>query len=296
MKNSYQVRDFVSSQIFKSYAEYDMVIAFCSRQKVYITTAPPQLSPEGTDSFQFVKWFDEGIGAGDIVSMEGKTYVAGRCSASDCHIVARISEEDVTIEDFHIKAGEAVRIEGEERRRLLGLMAKSGFQYDRNTNSVVEKFIPQINDRIKFWNDEREGVGAVRSIDIETGDIELYCYFIYETSETAYSMHEKGICNLYSDVIQEASRSQQKRLSRELAKFGKEWNEKLHMIHPTDYKLPVGKRYYMLNDKLDVVSYLEKDNYTSMCRRNKGNYFHSHDEALEMAGRIADMLKDYMAK
>ena len=296
MKNSYQVRDFISSQVFKSFAEYDLITAFCSRQKIHITTSPSDFSPHGVDSFQFVKWFDEGVGAGDIVSLEENIYIAGRCSVSDCHIVARISGDAVAPEDFHAKAEGMVRIGGEERRRLLELVARSGFQYDRNSGSLIPKFIPQVNDRVKFWNDEREGVGAVRSVDMETGDVEMYCCFIYETGRTAYSMHERNVCNLYSDVLQEANRSHQKRLSRELAKFGKEWNEKLHRIQPVDYKVPAGQKYWMINDKLGVVSYLEKDNYTSMCRRNKGNYFHSHEEALEMAGRIADLLRDRLAE
>lgn len=294
MKTDKQIRALVASQAFKSQADYEMIIAFCNRLKTYIRNPHPSISAQGIDVSQFIEWYNNGFGTGDLVLCENKVLVLGLCNPASAHVIGSIDGNEIKAEDYWADNCSLSLVFGEKRIEFLRLIAAHGFQIENDCLS--QKYIPQVNDRVDFASDSTKGVGVVRSVNFETGEVELYCYFLYKTKQTAYSMHEKGICNIHDFVFTESSRSSQKRLSRELARFGKEWNEKLHRIQPINYKLPKGEKYYVINEKLKVVSFVERDNFTSMSRRNSGNYFHSNAEALDMVGKIHELLRDNLAK
>lgn len=87
-----------------------------------------------------------------------------------------------------------------------------------------------------------------------------------------------------------------RRLNRELERFGKVWNDKLHRIEPLEPKVAKGEKYWYISDKMTVVTDREKGTPTSHFRYIAGNYFKSQDEALEYLGRFQELLRDRLAK
>lgn len=143
-----------------------------------------------------------------------------------------------------------------------------------------------------FYNNEHTGVGVVRDIDKRTGKIELYCYFLYDSKQTGYSMHETEVCSLYGYNFEGASISAQRRLNKELGRCGKVWNDRLHRIEPICCKVSIGQKYWYINDKMKCVEETEKGRPTSNFRYISGNYFTSYSDCLDYLCLFNEMLRD----
>lgn len=109
-------------------------------------------------------------------------------------------------------------------------------------------------------------------------------------------MHESGVCDVMSFQFNPMTVVAARRLNRELEKYGKVWNDKLHRIEPIDPKVAKGEKYWYISDKMAVVTDREKGTPTSHFRYIAGNYFKSYDEALEYLGKFHELLRDRLAK
>lgn len=304
-KSLYQITNFLSQHSYKSEQELKRILAIC-QDEGDISLAPCyEISPDsGIGLMEFLDWNDNYFGAGDICKVEEEMMICGICDFKAATIVGKLSGDKIIISDSKEAQNRLKWPSEEERYNFMCAMMSSGLQFSLKEMKLVEKFVPQPGDRVIFTSTNQSGLGVVRSVHFDTDLVDYFCYYINETEETGYSMHEIGITKL-SEVIFEpmnnnASQRQtkgngiylQRKLNKVLAKYGKVWNEKLHRIEPLEPLVPIGQRYWYFNDKLELLSDVEAGKMSSRKRYYAANYFKSLQEGMDYMGRIAELLRD----
>lgn len=303
MKSTDQILSFIKNNHFHTEEDLSITLSFCFKHHHFLTIPQEHrhISDNGLTISDFLEWYKSGYGAGDIIEHDGRRFILGICKVSRITVAGEINAGSLTVTGEETtkeidNSWNYSLITGKDRENTLTFIARSGYQYDFETGSLVKKYIPAPYDRVDFSNDTVKGVGVIKNIDLETGRITLFCYYLHKTNLIGYSMNEENICDLYSFSFTKSSRGSQRRLNRELAKYGKEWYDKFSRIQPIDYKVEDGEVYYCINDKMRVVRYIEKNGLTSLGRRSVGNYFKNQKEAERVAEIMKNMLRDNLAR
>lgn len=289
------------SQPFKSDADFPIIQAMFSQ--LYGESYEPvkrEISSDGITAYDYKSWLDEGVGTGDIVRYGNKLgIVTGHVKNApeiSCYIEGGklfVGASDKPSDDYETVT------EG-ERDGFYRTLGKHDLQYDSQKSAIIKKYVPKVNDRVKFFGNGGEGIAIVRSVDAAKDVMEFYCYYIFPTNEKGaeigFSMHEDGIATLSTFTFEALSIGYYRRLQNELRNRGYLWNDKLKRIEPSDYRRDKGKPYWYISDKFRVVK--EMDNWTPKSNERflTGNYFTSLSDAMDMQGRITDERKDMLAK
>lgn len=304
MKTKRQVIDFFKSNHFASSEDCEMVSLFCQNNCGLTPKDFPTFTEPGTVNSQtFIDWYRDGFGIGDMVldKETGSYHVVNSSSISPVSSCAILSNLEKTGKKWKPKSEEfdpaaLSSISDIDNKAMTIMLAEQGYEFDYEKKSLREKYLPEINERVEFSRGSYVGLGVVRSINPIENSIEFYCYFVYNDKKIGYSMHEVGVCDVMSFQFNPMTVVAARRLNRELEKFGKVWNDKLHRIEPVDPKVAKGEKYWYISDKMKVVGDREKDTPTSHFRYIAGNYFKSYDEALEYLGQFQEILRDRLAK
>jgi len=295
MKSESQIQNFLSTQTFKSEADWEMIAIFSKQHKNSLSISPTY-SEHGIDISTFTNWYNNGFASGEVAELDGNLVILGRCDLSEAHIEAIKTEGGFDLTRTVTSISKLSKVSEERSKEVLRDLSEQGLQYDRNRELIIKKYMPSINDRIEFYNDSIRGLGVVREIRPADNFIELYCYYIYTNGQIGYSMHETGICTVHEFNFLPMTISSQRRMNRELEKHGKVWYDKLHRIEPLVVKTEKGGKYWYINDKMHVVQETEKGTPTSQFRYIAGNYFTSREEAHDYMGKFAELLRDRLAQ
>ena len=144
-------------------------------------------------------------------------------------------------------------------------MFENDKEFNARTCRIDKKFTPKSSNIVTFHNlkTEQRGVGVVRMVYENTGEVIMYCYYIKGES-VKYSMNESlGMIDDFSFIPVEPNEYPRKALETELAKVGKTWNHHVKRIEPLGMKLTKGEHYWYISDKMKVVIDTEKDTPTS---------------------------------
>ena len=304
MKTKRQVIDFFKSNHFATAEDCEMVSLFCQNNCGLTPKDFPTFTTSGSINSQtFIEWYRSGFGVGDIVfeKKTGSYYVVSNSSTTCIQSCAILSNLCKTGKKWKPKNNELdattlSSVSEIENKAMTISLAEHGYEFDYDKKTLRKKYIPEINERVEFSRGNYIGLGVVRSINPVENSIEFFCYFIYSDKKIGYSMHESGICDVMSFQFNPMTVVAARRLNRELEKYGKVWNDKLHRIEPIDPKVAKGKKYWYISDKMTVVTDREKGTPTSHFRYIAGNYFKSYDEALEYLGKFHELLRDRLAK
>lgn len=304
-KTDLQIQSFLASNSYRSHTDWEMISAFCKDKAEFSINA--EFNPEsGITASDFIEWYKSGFGCGDIAKHNDLIVIIGKCDFKAATIIGILSGDKILTKHLTIAAN-SLKIASEEeilycRKTLLQME----LQFSWKIYDLCEKHIPEINDRVIFHGNGMKGLGVIRSVDRISGDVELYCYYIYTTKACGFSMHEKGIVNLHDfwfEPMDNGDKRQskmngiscQRRLNRELERYGRTWNQSRHRVEPLNMRVEIGKRYWYINDKLQLVSDIEKGNQTSTNRLLAGNYYTSNSIGLEVLGQINEVVRDYLA-
>lgn len=305
-KTPLQIQNFLANNIYRSEGDWQMISAFCKDKTDFNVHA--KINPDvGISASDFIEWFENGFGAGDIVENDGEILMLGISHFKAAQSVAMLSDDKILIQDAEIVT-EGFKIAPESIAcDFRDAMFQQGLQFSWKDLKLIEKHVPKVNDRIIFHGKGIKGLGVVRDVDSKSGEVELYCYYIYETKECGFSMHERGIVNLqdfWFEPMDNGDKRQstmngiacQRRLNRELSRYGKIWNERLHRIEPLTMQVPVGKTYWYITDKMTLKQDVEKGLQLSRTRANAGNYFWNRSDGEEMLAKWHDDLRERLAK
>ena len=304
MKTKRQVIDFFKSNHFTTAEDCEMVSLFCQNNcGLTPKDFPTFTTPGPINSQTFIEWYRNGFGIGDIVFEKetGSYYIVSNSSIASIQSCAILSNLCKTGKKWkpnsvELDATTLSSISEIENKAMTISLAEQGYEFDYEKKALRKKYIPEINERVEFSRDNYIGLGVVRSINPVENSIEFFCYFIYSDKKIGYSMHESGICDVMSFQFNPMTVVAARRLNRELERYGKVWNDKLHRIEPIDPKVAKGEKYWYISDKMTVVTDREKGTPTSHFRYIAGNYFKSYDEALEYLGKFHELLRDRLAK
>ena len=303
MKTKRQVIDFFKSNHFATAEDCEMVSLFCQNNcGLTPKDFPTVTTPGSINSQTFIEWYRSGFGIGDIVFEKetGNYYVVSNSSTTCIQSCAILSNLCKTGKKWKPKNNELdvttlSSVSEIENKAMTISLAEQGYEFDYEKKTLRKKYIPEINERVEFSRGNYIGLGVVRSINPVENSIEFFCYFIYSDKKIGYSMHESGMCDIMSFQFNPMTVVAARRLNRELEKYGKVWNDKLHRIEPIDPKVAKGEKYWYISDKMTVVTDREKGTPTSHFRYIAGNYFKSYDEALEYLGKFHELLRDRLA-
>lgn len=304
MKTKRQVIDFFNSNHFATAEDCEMVSLFCQNNcGLTPKDFPTVTTPGSINSQTFIEWYRSGFGIGDIVfEKENRSYYVVSNSSTTCiQSCAILSNLCKTGKKWKPKNNELdattlSNVSEIENKAMTISLAEQGYEFDYEKKTLRKKYIPEINERVEFSRGNYIGLGVVRSINPVENSIEFFCYFIYSDKKIGYSMHESGVCDVMSFQFNPMTVVAARRLNRELEKYGKVWNDKLHRVEPIDPKVAKGEKYWYISDKMTVVTDREKGTPTSHFRYIAGNYFKSYDEALEYLGKFHELLRDRLAK
>lgn len=304
-KTDLQIQSFLRVNSYHSETDWDMISAYCRDKAEFSIT--PEIDPdEGMTASDFIHWYENGFGAGDIAKVDADVVVIGKSDFKASLVVGILSDDKIIISHSKAPSDRLKCASEDEIRECRHVMLRDRIQFSWKSYSLIEKYIPSINERVIFHGDGIKGLGVVREVDMLTGEVELYCYYIYTTRQCGYTMHEKGICNLHDYIFEPMDNgdkrqskmngiSCQRRLNSELGKYGKVWNQVRHRVEPVDMRLPKGRRYWYINDRMCLAHDIENGQALAKKRALAGNYFISLEKGLEIEGKIAEVLREYLA-
>ena len=267
MKTKRQVIDFFKSNHFATAEDCEMVSLFCQNNcGLTPKDFPTFTTPGSINSQTFIEWYRNGFGIGDIVFEKetGNYYVVSNSSIANIQTCAILSNLCKTGKKWkpnvvELDATTLSSVSEIEDKAMAISLAEQGYEFDYDKKTLRKKYIPEINERVEFSRGNYIGLGVVRSINPVENSIEFFCYFIYSDKKIGYSMHESGICDVMSFQFNPMTVVAARRLNRELEKYGKVWNDKLHRVEPIDPKVAKGEKYWYISDKMTVVTDREKD-------------------------------------
>lgn len=315
-KSQYQVLSFLANFLPKTDLDSEMIVAFIEkRYKITPKTAVFSSVPTDNlvDAQLFSQWFNSGLGATEIAKYGNNLVILGNCTATDADIVGTLSDNSINCDVQSVPASELSPASETEHNTFQQALMRQRLQYNSETMRLETKYIPQPLSKVIFHNHNHsiKGLGIVRTICQESGEVELFCYYIYPTKgvkdgKVGYSMHESNIVNLseytFEPLLDDSNRFSQddgisayRRLKRELEKVGKVWKDKLSRIEPSNMKVKKGEKYFYISDKMTVRSDTEKETPTSNFRYLAGNYFTSEYAANQMLNKFDLLLTDYLA-
>lgn len=178
-KSPLQIQSFLANNSYRSYADWEMISAFCRDKAEFDVNA--EINPEGgMSASDFIEWFEHGFGAGDVVQDGDETLILGICRHNRVLTVLKLKDYDVIL--IENRPLERLKMTSEDKKaEIEHKMYLQNLQFSWKDMTVIEKYIPGANERVIFHGNGHKGLGVIRDVDTESEDVELYCYFIYDT-------------------------------------------------------------------------------------------------------------------
>ena len=312
MKSQFQTLSFLSQYSPKTQLDAEMIFGFLGERfkNAKKTMSFCQHETENIlDAASLLMWFSNGFGATEIALYNGTIVMLGVCTIDNTTIIGKLYDGRINIASKTVKPSELSKATEEDSEAFYKALYASKLQFDQASLTLVKKYIPAPNEKVIFYTNDFSqcGTGVVRSVDESTGDVEMYCYYLYPPANiVGYSMHEKGVANLithiFEPMLEEDKRSSKmngvsclRRMNNELGKRGKVWKDKIRRIEPVSYELEPGKNYWYISDDLKIVQKEDKGTPTSHFRYLAGNYFITKESAEMMKDKITELIQSYLA-
>lgn len=305
-KTASQITSFLSQHSFKSDLEWKRIMTICLEDVNIDKTLCYEISPEnGITLSDFLYWYDNLFGAGDICFLDGQLVICGKCDLRHATVIAKLSDGKLSTCDLEVPQSALKMASGGDCDMFMLVMMKQNLQFSQKEHALVERYTPKPGDRVVFIGPDFWGLGVVKGIDQQADSVDFFCYHVDGTGETGFSMHEDSVFRLSEVIFEPISGNKtktsqgngqylQRKLNQELAVYGKVWRDKLHRIEPVSL-ISVGSPYWYINEKMELIGAVETGGQVSRRRYCAGNYFTSYEEGLEYLGKFTSMLRDRLA-
>lgn len=303
MKSFKQTVNYLSSQPIQSTKDWEMIRALYLMKSGEPLKCNVTYSDDGMTVYEFSEWFENGFGIGDIVQVcyPGITDtiygVAGNISNGKTELACtlngtRFDTKPMTVDSQFV----SIPSDKSVGSMLSDTIRHNLLQFDYEKLRMVSKHCPKPLERIKFKNDELEGVGVVKWFYNDSHKVDFYCYHIPSTETTRFSMDEKAVISMDDYDALPMTVNDLRNLNKALGKFGKAWNDKMHRVELIQLQVNKGEPYWYISDKMTAVKSIEGLTPTSRFRVRAGNYFHTLEECLDCVGAFQLELRRRLAK
>lgn len=285
MKTEFQIQSFLSSIIYKTKEDAQGVSLYVQHN---LKVTPPKTistSDSGMTFQDFIEWYNNGFGAGDVVSKDGNTYIVETAKQDGITVSGKLEGDSVIRVNLSFSYNEMKLVNEAEYLNFYKALRNSDLQFFKSTGKLQKRFVPSYGTKVMFYNRTMEGLGVFRGFDKENEKLEFLCYYIKNTQEIKHSMHE-SIPDDGSISFEPITLAQIKTLNRNLGKCNKVWNDHVKRVEPLDLQVPVGETYWYLDETLKIRSAVDKRDKKSGDRLRAGNYCRSLEEAMDWVAEI----------
>ena len=264
-------------------------------------------SSKGLSYNDFGVWIEDGIGAGDLVTVDEDVYVVGKSTPGYLDLIANIKLGSKDFEcAYHncvnktnkkVEADKAAKLSNEFYEEVNQIIKEINLQFDIVSHQLIERYEPAPKDRVVFYGNGLSGMGIMRYANPEKDMFEMYCYSLDDKAKTTkHSMHEV-FKNYHDFVFSPMTRNEYLQLSRRLLKCNKVWNDRLGRIEPVGYEVEEGQPYWYFNEALKVESCdNKKANRRTADRKRGGNQFKNLDDAMEIQRELIEIIQKRLAQ
>lgn len=238
----------------------------------------------------FLRWVDEGFGAGDmVIDKSGNLCLlddGGNDKLKVCLMISNNTPRKT--HDVWLNPSEVSIASLEDCEKLERAMQDMGLEFANPQLELTTKLIPMSGQPVGFINHKtgEKGIGVVHSIS-KDGDVFMYCFYLYSEASPHYSFNEKlgALYDFRFNKVYTYSKDFLK-LVEALKGVGKVWNHQRKRIEPLDYRKEKGQPYWFINANFRVEEKQDFYNASDHTRFLSSNYFSSREEAEEMVAII----------
>ncbi len=233
---------------------------------------------------QFLKWIDNGLGSGDMVSY-GKTMGIIVSSTPDKTLLTAYCDYEGNLMDNQMEVlnpERLMRLDDERSRQLRKLMIDNNFDYSTNSHGLVPLYTLKENLYVVIGNN-----------DYGTADVGMYLESDGYKHKFAALVHNGELmfdCWIDTDYtpLRKADDADVQRFHKAISKAGYVYNSRVKQF----IKQPntgSDNIYYYLSDRFDIVTEKDDGGDKHAERFAVGNYFLDFGEALMFMKSIRKM-------
>lgn len=278
MKSKEQVIRYTSRRAYPA-LDWLRVLEVC--HKFYGSGVKKASHPKSESNFdEFVDWLKNGIGDGDVVSVDGKTGIFCNNGDGTFKLLAWKSDNDeIYVEDVKINSSECVVVDGNDFYRSL---RRSGYQYFLSLGTVSKRKLPHANQVVKVRYKNKCGIGIISKSGIKSTSF-ICLYFddllrdvSYDTSELDFFSVDKKdnvcLCNILND----------NHLKFDKKKSSLVWARK---------RVKTSGSYWFISDTFTLKTATDKRAVVDNWRYEIGNYFSEYKIALDFLKELIEKRK-----
>ncbi len=304
MKTNQEIRDYIKTLRASDEGNEYAIIQYClSQYKLKVAFREPNDSMPTVTFLQFKKWAERDFPIpNSIIVVEEGGFLNMISYVSSIHydkitLGASFTQTgDLIIDKLSIPFDAKIRKATEkEIEKITVALSNRNFEWSYEYNRVIERFVPQICNYIRFKsNTGKRGIGVFQKTT-KGGKVIMFCVKV-ENEPIQYSLND-CIGNYCDLKFFSATEAEKNIFKSELASVGKVWNGRLRRIEPIGFgKMKKGQTYYFINEKFNVVPAKESLSAQDRLKFNSGNYFLNPEEAEEAIKHIEDFRKTQLAR
>lgn len=268
--------------------EWHKVFVFC-KNKYGSGFAKPFRGKYDCDYTQFLNWFDNGLGSGDIVRCGRTAAVIAYAVDDDVYYSAYFDMNENLIDckgNYHKARNTNIQIlAGPEARYYLNIISEAGYRISVQNSLLAPKTPVKIGQMRYFEYDGAVMCGIVSSCDKDV----IFCY--------GYSkdkfIHTDIVVPSYS-VLDVLSDKDTERIEDKIAnQYHVRWHKAYNKLCYLSSRVPQGERCYYITDKFSISATIDTYAKAINMRYETGNYFCSLEDAVLFLKKLK-ALKDEM--
>lgn len=278
MKSKEQVIRYISRRSYPA-LDWARVLEVC--RQTYGSGIKKASHPKSESSFdEFIDWLKNGIGDGEIVSVDEKTGIFCNNGDGTFKLLAWKSDGGkIQVEDVKINPNECIVVDGDDFYKNL---RKNGYQYFLSLGTVSKRKLPHTNQVVRVRYKNRCGIGIINKSGVkETSFICLYFDDLlrdvsYDTSELDFFSVDKKdnicFCNILNDNHLKFDKKKSKLV----------WARK---------RVNIGGSYWFISDTFTLKTAADKRTVVDNWRYDIGNYFSEYEIAINFLQELIEKRK-----
>lgn len=275
-----QVFRYVSFCSFST-EDWRKVCLYCSRKDIKRLQKSQRPRSESTYG-QFLEWFENGIGSGDVVKYEGLLALVSVWTPHYAKICAFMETDGNIVPcEKQVPPETLERCCEQESNAFSYALRSQEYGFDVRSAIVFRHRNPSTGDMISYEVSGTQGIGVVN----ECNENYMKLFFSIEDGMVLHSV-EYGRKTI---VFKRATPKERDELFASLERMGYKWSSKKKSLLKILPKVGKGKAYHYITDRFEIGKAIEDEKANSRLRYQNGNYFTTREEAEEFLLKLRSL-------